>query len=229
MNRQKLIGLLAIVGATTALGTGCVAHAQASGSAEAEAPVVFVGTPTLVAIDGGIWVVRDSDRAVYYVDDQYWVIRDGTWYRSRSYESGWTVVEVTVVPQSIVKRDHTTYVHYKGEATAQTKPAPRGTEVTSAQAAKNEPPAVGNPHGGPPGHDDIPGVGNQRKAEGEQPGHPTHTDDPAAKADAKAESKEAKADAKDAKPKPADAKPEAKPGPKPAKKEPEKEKGPKKK
>jgi hypothetical protein len=174
MISHKLIGALVMVG-VGAFASGCAAHGQAhanvSGTADAEAPVVFVGTPTLVAIDSGVWVVRDADRPVYYVEDNYWVVRDGTWYRSRSYEGGWVMIEASVVPSVIVTRNHTTYVHYKGEATAQTRPAPRdGETLTSA----NVPTSIAPNASTPPGHDDIPGKGNQRKADGEQPGHASH-------------------------------------------------------
>ncbi len=168
--KSNTIGVLALIGVTAVLSAGCAAHAQASGMAEAEAPVVFVGTPTLVVTDSNLWVVRDADRATYYVDEYYWVNRDGTWYRSRSYDGGWVVIEASAVPAAIATRNHDTDAHYHGDATAQTRPAPRGDAVASTETTSS-PPAVGNPHGAPPGHDEVPGVGNQRKAEGEQPGN----------------------------------------------------------
>jgi hypothetical protein len=156
--KSQLVGVVALVGATAGLSVGCAAQAQISGSAEADAPVVFVGTPTLIEVDSGIWVVRDSDQATYYVDDYYWVYRDGVWYRSRAYDGGWIVVEVSVVPGTIVTRRHAMYVHYHGDARAQVRSAPRGD--------------------GPREHDESPGVGNERKAEGEQPGN-AHGEGPA--------------------------------------------------
>jgi hypothetical protein len=39
-----------------------------------------------------------------------------------------------------------------------------------ATPGKSDPPAKGNPHGGPPGQDDVKGIGNRRKADGTQPG-----------------------------------------------------------
>jgi hypothetical protein len=165
MRNVQLFRALSLALGMAGLQTACVAHATATGSAEADAPVVFVETPTLVEIDGGVWVVRDCDRPVYFVDDTYWVYRDDVWYRSRSYDGGWVVVEVTVVPTVIVHRDHTKYVHYHGSATAQTRMAPHGDSAVAA----------GNPHGGPPGHSgDTPGVGNERKEAGEQPGQVPH-------------------------------------------------------
>jgi hypothetical protein len=156
--KSQLIGVVALVGATTGLSVGCAAQAQISGSAEADAPVVFVGDPTLVEVDSGVWVVRDSDQATYYVDDYYWVYRDNVWYRSHAYDGGWVVVEVSIVPGSIATRRHAMYVHYHGEATAQVRSAPRGDGPRE--------------HGDRPReHDERPGVGNERKAEGEQPGN----------------------------------------------------------
>jgi hypothetical protein len=151
--KSQLAGVLALLVAAAGLNAGCVAQAQVSGSAEAEAPVVFVGDPTLVAIDSGVWVVRDADYATYYVDDYYWVYRDGRWYRSPDYSGGWVVIEVSVVPGSIATRNPAMYVHFHGEATARTRTAP--------------------------GRGERPGVGNERKAEGEQPGN-AHEETPGA-------------------------------------------------
>lgn len=176
---HKLFGALVLVG-VGAFATGCAAHAQAKANvgAEAEAPVVFTGTPTLVAVDSNVWVVRDAERPVYYVDDTYWVYRDGTWYRSRSYEGGWVVIEASAVPSSIATRNHATYVHYMGEATAQTRPAPKdGETLTAANGTGNQRKAEGEQpghasHAGALASNDVkPGVGNERKAEGTQPGH----------------------------------------------------------
>ena len=66
MRNRLITGTIAFGAA--ALMAGCTAHAQAGGYAEAEAPVVFVDEPTLVLVEPGIWVVRDYDYAVYYVD-----------------------------------------------------------------------------------------------------------------------------------------------------------------
>src|SRR5262249_28789667 len=115
---------VALSGAVLLCG-GCVATAHGSANMEADAPVVFTSEPTLVEVDSGVWVVRDSDQPVYFVNDDYWVFRDGIWYRSHAYEGGWIKVEVAVVPTVIVQRDHRMFVHYHGAATAQTRIAPR--------------------------------------------------------------------------------------------------------
>src|SRR5262249_36202869 len=116
MNRQPLI-VLVLIGAT-ALVAGCAAEGQATGRARADAPGVLPAAPTLVALDTSVWVVRDADRAVYYVQEHYWCYRDGDWYRSRSFDGGWKVVDSNVVPETIVTRNHEMYIHYHGEAMA---------------------------------------------------------------------------------------------------------------
>src|SRR5262249_27559750 len=126
MRNLRLVGAFTLVAATSFAAVGCAAHAQATGFADAEAPVVFTEPPTLVEVDGeNLWVVRDCDQAVYYVDGYYWVYRNDGWHRSSSYERGWAVVEVNLVPVVIVHREHFKYVHYHGGATAKTRPAPR--------------------------------------------------------------------------------------------------------
>jgi len=47
MRIDHIVSTLALIGVAT-LGAGCVAHAQAGGYTEAEAPVVFASPPTLV-------------------------------------------------------------------------------------------------------------------------------------------------------------------------------------
>jgi hypothetical protein len=101
---------------------GCVG--RAGGYAEVDAPVVFTAEPTLVLVEPGIWVVRDYDYSVYYVDDYYWVYRDDVWYRSRTYDGGWATVEVSTVPRPIFSRDHRAYVHYHGGPSAPARSAP---------------------------------------------------------------------------------------------------------
>jgi hypothetical protein len=92
--------------------------------AEVPPPVVYSEPPTLVTVDAGVWVIRDSDYPVYRVGDYYWAYRDNVWYRSPTYDRGWIVVRAGVVPPTIVHRDHLRYVHYRGPATAETRPAP---------------------------------------------------------------------------------------------------------
>jgi hypothetical protein len=114
--------------------------------------VTYVEPPTLVAVDSGVWVVRDSDYPVYYVDDQYWVYRDNVWYRSRYYDRDFVTVQVNVVPTPIVRRDHHAYVHFRGEAGAQTQIAPRAPE--RIEPRREAAPVVGT-EAPPAGHGEV--------------------------------------------------------------------------
>ena len=162
MKSHKLLNALVLAGAVSAFGAGCIVHARASATAEA-APVTFEERPTLVAVGSGVWVVRQSAHATYYVSDAYWVYRDGVWYRSSSYSGGWVTVEASVVPIVIVRLDHSSYVHYAGSATAETRPAP------GEYVAVNDPPPKKHPHGGPPGHEDLPASATSAKTPASSP------------------------------------------------------------
>ncbi len=169
MRSQELARVIALAGATFLGGAGCVAHAQGAASAEADTPVVFTSEPTLVEVDGGVWVVRDYDQPVYFVEDDYWVFRDGVWYRSHSYEGGWARVEVNVVPTVIVHRDHRMYVHYHGAATAQTRVAPRH----HGEDRRGPPEHAAEAKGGPPGQDPA----HREHAEEHHDDHPDKAED----------------------------------------------------
>lgn len=126
MRNKLLLGSLTLgAAALLTTGTGCFGHAEAGAYTEADAPVVYEEEPTLVVVEPNVWVVRDYDYAVYYVDGYYWVYRDDGWRRSRAYDRGWMTVEVNIVPRIIVSRDHHAYVHYHGPSNATTRRAPR--------------------------------------------------------------------------------------------------------
>jgi hypothetical protein len=149
--------LLTILAATSISAAGCTAYAHGSANGEAYTPVTYASRPTLVLVDSGVWVVRGSTRATYYVGDSYWVYGDSRWYRSSSYGGGWVIVQASVVPTAIVSLNHATYVNFQGDATAATKPAPGNDVAANAPPPKKE-------------EDELPGVGNKAKAAGEQPG-----------------------------------------------------------
>jgi len=124
-NKLRLSSLIVGAAALLTTGTGCFGHAEAGAYSEVDAPVVFDEEPTLVVVEPNVWVVRDYDYAVYYVDGYYWVYRDEGWRRSRAYDRGWMTVDVTFVPRIIVSRDHHAYVHYHGPSNAPIRRAPR--------------------------------------------------------------------------------------------------------
>jgi hypothetical protein len=135
MKRVHLACALTLISAAAAVNLGCEVRGETRGAVDP--PIVFTEAPTLVTIEPGVFVVRDADQPVYWVDSSYWVYRDNVWYRSSTYDGGWTVVEVDVVPMTIVHRDHHAYVHYHGAAEAETRPAPR-MPVAAAPALERQ-------------------------------------------------------------------------------------------
>jgi hypothetical protein len=181
MRTKQIICALACIGGTALLSLGCVAHAQAGGYGEADAPVAFTEPPTLVEIDTDVWVVRDYDYPVYYVEGSYWVYRDNVWWRSTAYDKGWARADVNVVPAVVVHRDHRAYVHYHGTSAARTRPGPREHLASDHDSHRGPPDQPGSPghagdHHGPPGHDEVPGIGNQHRAEEGNAGNAQHED-----------------------------------------------------
>lgn len=112
---------LLAVAATTVVASACAPEARLSYAEVQKAPLFVGGDSTLVAIDTGVWVVRDADHAVYFVDGAYWTIDAKKWFRSPRYDGGWEGVDDAVVPRSIADRNHAYYTQYHGEATALTK------------------------------------------------------------------------------------------------------------
>jgi hypothetical protein len=190
MRGQNIVYAVFFMGTAT-LGLGCVAHAQATGYAEADAPVVFVAPPTLVEVDADVWVVQDYDYAVYYTGGFYWVYKNDVWWRSQAYDQGWARVDVNVVPAVVIHRDHHAYVRFHGPPAAKTRPAPRSE--LAADTRHGPPDHAAEQHGGPPGQNEVPGLGNQRKEEGNNPGLGHDAD----KREEKVERKEEKAEHKE--------------------------------
>jgi hypothetical protein len=160
MKRGKVICALTLLGAAAAVHLGCEVRGEARGASDP--PIVFTEAPTLVTVEPGVSVVRDADQPVYWVDSSYWVYRDNVWYRSNTYDGGWAVVEVNVVPMNIVHRDHRAYVHYHGAAEAETRPAPR-MPIAATPALEPQEHNAGPPAQAPPAM--VP----ERRAEGTEP------------------------------------------------------------
>jgi hypothetical protein len=178
MRHKQLVFVLAMTAAAAALDSGCVARAQMGASADAQ-PVVFTERPTLVLVESGVWVVRDYDYAVYYVDGAYWVFRDDVWYRSPTYDHGWVVAEVSLVPGVIVHRDHHAYVHFHGGAKVETRMAPGEHEGTEARERNEQ------------RHDDKQNAGEAKQAEKKEERAERRDDN---RADKKADKKQDKQD-----------------------------------
>lgn len=142
MGRWLTLGVVGLIGA---LATGCHARAHVVYVEEdpGDTEVVYVEpAPTLVYVAPGVYVVRDSDVAVYYADGAYWYVSDGVWYQRTHYYDPWIVVhEHHHVPTYVYHCDHTTYVHYSGSGQTWSEPthhhASPGHAGTSAHASSS--------------------------------------------------------------------------------------------
>jgi hypothetical protein len=88
--------------------------AQVSASAQIrfDLPVVL---PQLVVVSPGIQVVPSVGYEVFRVDGFYWVRHGGRWYRSRSHQGGWVVMQASRVPPGLTRIPPGHYRYWKPE------------------------------------------------------------------------------------------------------------------
>lgn len=111
---RKLVMLVGLLG-LAAVSTGCATTVYgADVEYYDDVQVAFVDAPELVFVEPGVYVVRDYDYAVYYIDGYYYSYRGGVWYGAAHYNDPWVHVHVGRVPSLIVHRDHTRYARYHG-------------------------------------------------------------------------------------------------------------------
>lgn len=89
----------------------------------------FRTPPVLVAVAPGIWVVEDSPRSVFYVEDHYWYEEGGLWYCTSSYHGHWVRVGSHAVPLHIRSIDGRRYRYYRAPAGALVRRASEGRPV----------------------------------------------------------------------------------------------------
>lgn len=117
MLRPSLIlgGLLAL-----SVTTGCYAHGTTSVSAS-----YAYSTPDLVYVSPGVYVVADYNVPVFYSNGNYWMYRNGYWFRSRIYNRGFVrVYNPPVVVRRIRTPHRWVYVRPRGPVY---RPTARGT------------------------------------------------------------------------------------------------------
>jgi hypothetical protein len=78
--------------------------------------ITFQAPPPMVVVQPGVQVVQDYDDEVFFVDNFYWHRRDGHWFRTRTHNGGWVMVEERVVPRSIYVVPEGRYRRYHGAA-----------------------------------------------------------------------------------------------------------------
>lgn len=105
MTRMNVSACALLVAASLA---GCAGTGDVQYAGE-----VHVTSPQLVQVSPGVQVLADADEPIFYVSGDYWLYRDGYWFRSDYYQTGYARVEYRRVPQELrdVERPQL-YAHY---------------------------------------------------------------------------------------------------------------------
>lgn len=93
-----------------------VASVQAQVRVDVSLPlpsIRFVAPPPVIVVEPGIQVVEDYDDEVFVMNGSYWLLRDGTWYRSPDYRGGWII---SPPPPRLVTFVPGRYRHFRREA-----------------------------------------------------------------------------------------------------------------
>lgn len=110
MKTALLASCLTVVAPLPAL-----AQVHVSVSVPAPPSITFVAPPPMVVVQPGIQVVEDNDDEVFFVDNYYWVRRDGHWFRTRDHKGGWVHVDGPGVPPGLARTTPGHYRRYKGK------------------------------------------------------------------------------------------------------------------
>ena len=140
MTRTRISACIFVVASSLAActGTGDVEYAGE----------VQVSSPELIAVSPGVQVIADADEPIFYANNDYWLYRDGYWFRSNDYRRGYVRVEFSYVPQQIRTIEQPqTYAHYRshmGRDRAARTPDMR-TRSQQPQAQPTQPPTYPPP------------------------------------------------------------------------------------
>jgi len=106
---MKPTRLSACVFAVAASLAGCMATSEVE-----YAGSVRVTSPELVTISPGVQVIADADEPLFYSRGYYWLYRDGFWFRSDSYRSGFARIDTVYLPGElrVIERPQL-YVQYR--------------------------------------------------------------------------------------------------------------------
>jgi hypothetical protein len=78
----------------------------------AQIRIALPGPPTLAVIQPGVEVVVGLDDEVFHMKHQYWLRRDGDWYRARNHTDAFMYMENHHVPAALLHLAPGHYRHY---------------------------------------------------------------------------------------------------------------------
>lgn len=173
MKSTRVSACVFVVAASLA-GCGATGEVEYAGS-------VRVTSPELITVSPGVQVVADAEEPLFYSHNNYWLYRDGYWFRSDNYRNGFARVDFVYVPGELRVIDRPQlYVQYKRHIgrdrfarppqqqtrTLEPQPTPSqtptypSTSPTEPVQPPNQPAVPGQTPGGvnpttyPPAHDD---------------------------------------------------------------------------
>lgn len=100
---MKSLGLAALLVAIPTVG---------SAQAQISVNIGFPEPPPLVVVSPGIQVVPEYEEEVFFVNNWYWVRRDGYWYRTHDWRGGWAPVRRGWVPANLMRMPPGQYRRY---------------------------------------------------------------------------------------------------------------------
>lgn len=106
---SKRLVLIALLSASASL-------AQVNVQIQIPLPTItFQAPPPLVVVQPGVQVVENNEQEVFFVDGYYWHRRDEHWFRTRTHNGRWEVVDRRYVPRTIVALPPGQYRNWKRE------------------------------------------------------------------------------------------------------------------
>jgi hypothetical protein len=104
LGKQLLFGLAIL--SPGAMATSSLAQVSIGVGISLPPPIVFAAAPQVVVLPGfDIYVAPDIAEEVYFVDGYWWRPWQGHWYRSQSYDNGWSYYSNTPSFYRNVRRD----------------------------------------------------------------------------------------------------------------------------
>jgi hypothetical protein len=107
---MRRLALLFVTATAAMMASACTGEVQTRGTVVATSDGYY--EPDLVYVSPGVSVIADYDEPVFFSDNYYWRYNGGRWYRSTSYNRGWTYYSAP--PRAIVGIDRPyAYRHYR--------------------------------------------------------------------------------------------------------------------
>lgn len=106
MNRKLSLVILA---------TASLVSAQVSVKVFLPPPPIITIAPPIIEVTPGISVVRDSPDETFFVENSYWMMHNGHWYRSYGPKKSWILMRESRVPRQVMRMPRGKYRNWHPE------------------------------------------------------------------------------------------------------------------